>query len=127
MSDLTLAAGVSSAASPTSVELIANNSGLLWPLKVVMAAGQNLTRGALMGRTSAGKYVLSLAAASDGSQAPTAVLVHDTAGDVEAMVYLRGDFNQAAMTFGAGQTAIALRESLRDVGIFIHKPYGVPA
>lgn len=129
MPDTTLAAGVTSATSPNEVELIANNSGLLWPAKGTLASGQNLKRGALVGRiTTGGKYVLSLAAASDGSQAPAGVLVHDTdatAGDVEALVYQRGDFNQAAMTFGTGHTPASVRDALRDAGIFIHKPYGV--
>lgn len=131
MPDTTLAAGITSASSPNPVELIANNSGLLFPRKGTLLSGQNLLRGALVGKvTATGKYVLSLAASSDGSQAPIGVLVHDTdasAGDVEALVYDRGDFNQAAMTFGAGHTAASVRDALRDAGIFIHKPYGVAA
>lgn len=129
MPDTTLAAGVSSANSPVSVELIANNSGLLFPRKITLLAGQNLKRGALLGKvTASGKYVLSLAASSDGSQAPVEVLVHDTdatAGDVETLAYDRGDFNQAAMTFGTGHTPASVRDGLRALGIFIHKPYGV--
>lgn len=129
MPDKTLAAGVSSADSPIAVELIANNSGLLFARKGTLLSGQNLLRGALLGRiTASGKYVLSLSASSDGSQVPTAVLVHDTdatAGDVETLVYQRGDFNQAAMTFGTGHTPTSVADALRDAGIFLHKPYGV--
>lgn len=129
MVDTTLAAGVTSADSPVYVELIANNSGLLWPVKGTLVSGQNLKRGALVGKiTTGGKYTLSLSASSDGSQAPAGVLVHDTdatAGDVEALVYLRGDFNQAAVIFGTGHTPASVAVALRDLGIFIHKPYGV--
>ncbi|CAN5858180.1 hypothetical protein BH11PSE13_BH11PSE13_12220 [soil metagenome] len=129
MTDTTLAAGVASADSPISVELIANNSSLLFGQKAILLSGQNLKRGALVGRiTASGKYVLSLSASSDGSQVPLAVLVHDTdatAGDTETLVYQRGDFNQAAMTFGTGQTPDSVRDALRDAGIFLHKPYGV--
>ncbi len=133
MTDLTLAAGVWSASSPNTVELIANNSSLLAPAKGTLLAGQNLPRGALLGRitatgSSTGKYVLSVAAASDGSQVPSAVLVHDTdatAGDVDALVYQRGDFNSAAMTFGTGHTPPTAQPLLR--GIYIHKTYGVAA
>ena len=133
MADTTLAAGVWSASSPNQVELIANSSDDLWPVKGVLLAGQNLPRGALLGRitatgSSTGKYTLSVAAATDGSQSPVAVLVHDTdatAGDTEALVYTRGDFNSAALTFGAGHTPATAQPLLR--GIYIHKTYGVAA
>jgi len=129
MPDRTLANGVSSANSPIGVELIANNADLLVGRKVLLAAGQNLLRGALLGRvTATGAYVLSAAAASDGSQAPVAVLVHDTdatAAATETLIYERGDFNVAAMTFGAGHSIDSTRDALRDGGIYLIKPYGV--
>ena len=129
MSDKTLAAGVTSADSPVEIELLASNSALLWGWKGTLLSGQNLKRGALLGRiTVVGKYTLSASAAGDGSQVPVGVLVHDTdasAGDVETLVYVRGDFNQAAMTFGAGHTPDSVRDVLRDANIFLHKPYGV--
>ncbi|SRR5579883_2322737 len=67
-----------------------------------------------------GKYVLSLAAAVDGSQIPDAVLAEATdatAADKEAMAYYRGRFNDAAVTLGAGQTVAGIREGLRQKGI----------
>lgn len=69
-----------------------------------------------------GKYKLSAAASVDGSEVPDAVLAEDadgTSGDVDALVYTRGDFNQNAMTFGAGHTAASVREGLRDKGIHL--------
>lgn len=126
MSDQTLAAGAS-AASPTTDQLIAGNDHLLVSRKVTMAAGQKHLRGALLGKlTSGGAYVLSLSAATDGSQVPVAVLAHDTdatSAAAETLVYERGDFNQAAITFGTAHTADSVRDGLRGLGIFLVKPY----
>ena len=95
-----------------------------------LAAGQALPRGALIGRiTASGKFTLSLAAATDGSQNPYGILLDDydaTAGDLAgAGVYVKGEFNPNAMTFGAGQTPAGLHDALRTLGIFL-KPV-VPA
>lgn len=129
MPDTSLAAGVTSASSPVYVELIAGNADLLVSRKGTLASGQNLTRGAVLGVvTAGGAFKLSASAASDGSQTPVAVLAHDTdatAAAAETLVYERGDFNQAAMTFGVGHTADSVRAALRTVGITIIKPYGV--
>lgn len=68
------------------------------------------------------KYQLSLAAATDGTQIPEAVLADDcdaSAADAECNVYLTGDFNERALVFGAGQTAATVREPLRARGIFL--------
>lgn len=129
MPDRFLAGGVTTASSPVYVELIANNPDLLVSRKGTLASGQTLTRGALLGKiTAGGAFKLSASASSDGSQAPSGVLVHDadsTGGAVEILYYERGDFNLAAMTFGAGHTADSVREALRDQGITLIKPYGV--
>ena len=127
MSDQTLAAGLTSNQSPIPDQLIASNGELLVSRKVTLAAGQNQPRGALLGKlTSGGAYVLSLSAAADGSQTPVAVLAHDTdatSAAAETLVYERGDFNQAAVTFGTGHTADSVRDGLRGLGIFLVKPY----
>lgn len=89
---------------------------------IVLDTG-NLTRGALLGRiTASGKWVLSASAAADGSQVPRAVLAEDadaTAADVTTVAYLSGEFNTAAMTFGAGHTAASVKDGLRGLGIFL--------
>lgn len=94
--------------------------------KVTIAAGQNLVRGALLGAiTAGGSYTLSAAAAGDGSEVPTAILAEDTdatGGATEAIAYISGDFNEDAITYGAGHTADSVREGLRDLSIFLHKP-----
>ena len=129
VTDRFIAGGIASADSPLYAELIAGNSHLLVSRKGTLVSGQNLKRGALLGRiTSGGKLTLSLSASSDGSQVPTAVLAHDTdasASDAETLFYERGDFNQAAMTFGTGHTADSVRAGLRSLGITLIKPYGV--
>jgi hypothetical protein len=95
-------------------------------LDVTIASGQNLTRGALLGRiTASGKYVLSLAAAADGSQNPVAILAEDvdaSAGDKKGIVYVSGDFNENAIIYGTGHTADSVRAGLRDLNIYLHKP-----
>lgn len=89
----------------------------------VLVSGQNLTRGALLGRiTTGGKLTLSLAAAADGSQTPIAILASDvnaSGGDQVCGVYLSGEFNSAAMTFGTGHTAASTRAALRALGIYL--------
>jgi len=93
---------------------------------VFIAAGENLERGALLGRlTSGGEYVLSLSGASDGSQTPVAILAEDvdaTAESKSGIVYLSGDFNEDRVIYGTAHTADSVREGLRGLGIYLHKP-----
>lgn len=66
------------------------------------------------------KYKLAAAAATDGSSEPDAILAEDTnasAADVDTVAYIRGDFNEAALTFGSGHTAATVRETLRRKGV----------
>lgn len=67
-----------------------------------------------------GKYVKSLLAAIDGSQYPWAILAEDTdatAGDVNTVAYINGNFHDDAVIFGTGQTIANTRELLRQQGI----------
>lgn len=93
---------------------------------ITVLSGQNLTRGALLGKiTASGKYVLSLAGAGDGSQTPVAILAEDvdaSAGDKSGIAYISGDFNENAITYGTGHTADGVRDGLRDLNIYLHKP-----
>lgn len=71
---------------------------------------------------SNGEYRLSASAASDGSQTPDCILAQDvdsSAGDVQAMAYIRGDFNASALTIGDGHSAAALADALRSKGIAV--------
>lgn len=89
---------------------------------IVLDTG-NLQRGAVLGRiTATNKWVLSASAAADGSQVPRAILAEDTdatAADKTTIAYFTGEFNTAALTFGAGHTAASTADALRDVGIFL--------
>jgi hypothetical protein len=88
----------------------------------------NLARGALLGQIDAtGKYVLSLAAATDGSEDPVAILlepVDATSGDKEAAIAIAGRFNSGAITFGTGHTAASVDKVLRDRGIYLETIVG---
>ncbi len=81
-------------------------------LTVTIESGQNLTAGAVLGKIdSSGKFVLSLAAAGDGSETPIAILAEDcdaSSADVEATAYFSGDFAQAALTLGTGHTVASI-------------------
>ena len=115
----TKASFTSDAYSPDS--LLAGNADLLVGRKVTLITGQNLLRGAVLGKiTASGKYNLSLTAAVDGSETPDLILAEDTdatAVDVEAMAYSRGDFNENALTIGTAHTADSIREGLRVKGV----------
>ena len=70
-----------------------------------------------------GKFIKSVAAATDGSQTPYGILAHDTdaasGADIEALIYTGGSFNSDNLTLGAGHTAASIKEGLRDKGIYI--------
>jgi len=96
--------------------------------KITVASGANLAAGAVLGKiTASGKYLLSASAAVDGSQTPDAILAEDAAAasaDVQAAAYFSGEFNELALTFGAGHTADSTRAGLRDNSIFLTKNQG---
>ncbi|HBO8861022.1 TPA: head decoration protein [Pseudomonas aeruginosa] len=89
----------------------------------VIAAGQVLKRGAVLGRVTASKeYKLSVAAADDGSQAPSAVLleaVDTSAGAKVAPLQLTGDVRFGALTVGEGHGRDSLADALRPFCLFV--------
>jgi hypothetical protein len=110
-------------ASYTPGDIIAGNHDELVGEKITIISGQNLVRGAVLGKiTASGKYNLSLSAASDGSQTPDLILAEDvnaTSGDKTAIAYSRGDFNTRFLTIGAGHTAASIKEGLRVKNIIL--------
>lgn len=91
--------------------------------KGTLITGQNLKRGALLGRiTATGKYTLALSASSDGSQTPVVILAEDcdaTSADKECLVYKAGTFNINAIILGTGIVLdTATRHALRGLDIF---------
>lgn len=68
------------------------------------------------------KWKLSAAAALDGSQVPCGVLSRATnasGGDTTTGFYVKGEFNENAIVFGAGHTADSVRDQLRALGIHL--------
>lgn len=106
----------------TRDNLIAGDFPLVTDAETLIT-GQNLTRGAVLGRiTASGKLNLSLSAAVDGSEVPYAILAEDkdaTAGDQPVTVYKTGEFSEGALTIGTGHTAASIKDGLRDRGIFL--------
>lgn len=96
-------------------------------IKVTIDTGV-LARGSVLGKiTSTGKYVLSASASSDGSQTPDCILaepVDASSADQEAIVYIKGRFNQAALTLGAGHTLASIADGLRDKSIYLESVVG---
>ena len=90
---------------------------------MTILAGQNLVRGAVLGRiTASGKGKLVDKDSVDGSQAVYAVLAESTdatAADKTSPVFLTGEFNENAIIVGAGDTVADHKASARAVGIFI--------
>ncbi len=61
-------------------------------------------------------------ASVDGSADPVAILAEDvdaTEADTPAPVYLTGEFNEDALTFGGSDDADTHRDALRALGIFL--------
>ncbi len=92
--------------------------------EVTILSGQNLSKGALLGKiTASGKCQLCDSAASDGSEDPIGILAEacDASGGDQTNVpyYLTGEFNQDAITFGGSDTAATHLAALRDLSIYL--------
>lgn len=102
-------------------QLIAGNLKIV--TDSVTITGGAFKRGTVMGKiTASGKYTEALAASSDGSEVPVAILADDSdasAGDVTGGVYLMAEVNGNALILGTGITLAAAKMALRAVGIFV--------
>lgn len=90
---------------------------------ITLAAGQNQKRGAVLGKvTATGQWVLSLAAANDGSQTPKAILAFDVDATAEAKksaAYIAGGrFITSQLIYGAGHNAASVREAFDGKPVF---------
>lgn len=112
-----------STTATTPDALIAGNADLLVHQPITLISGQNLLRGAVLGKiTASGKYNLSLSAAGDGSQTPFAILAEDcnaSGGDKVTVAYFRGDFRADKLILGASHTLASIKQGLRDKNIEI--------
>lgn len=81
--------------------------------------------GMVLGRiTASGKYAPVDDSLETGAEEPRAVLAHSVdpnGGDVEAIVYLTGEFNGSELTFGGDDAVADHEDALRDRSIFIHQ------
>jgi hypothetical protein len=107
----------------TPDSLINGDTDSLSTEKVTLISGQNVVRGAVLGKiTASGKYNLSLSAAADGSQVPDTICVQDcdaTSADAECLVYRTGRFNANALTLGTAHTIASIKDGLRAKGILL--------
>ena len=92
--------------------------------KIIIASGAGvLSRGAVVGViTASGKGNIVDSTRSDGSQKPYGILcdaVDATSADKAATIYMTGEFNSAALTFGGTDTAATHKAALRELGIFL--------
>lgn len=89
----------------------------------VIAAGQKLGPGAILGQvTATGEYLLCKAAAEDGSEVPIVILdeeVDTTDGALVAPIRLTGQVLASQLHFGEGLTLAAAKAALRPLSIFI--------
>ncbi len=85
-------------------------------------AGQNITRGSALGLvTATGKLKLVDSTSTDGSQTIYAIASEDinATNDTKTIVYLTGEFNINALTFGGTDTYLKHKTVARTIGIFL--------
>lgn len=107
--------------------IVAGNTFLLLAEKLTIAAGQDLTAGAILGIGAASKAYLASAndlagdPVADGRGTPYAILAHDTNAvtDTTAMAYIRGDFIASACYHDDSLTAATVKAALRDLNIYL--------
>jgi len=106
--------------------LIAGHKPPAKAVPITLTSGESVVRGELLGRVTAdGKYLASLSAATDGSEAPRAIAaetIDASGGDTEMHAYLEGEFNQDEVTFGTAHTAASVKAALQDVNIYLVDP-----
>ena len=112
------AQGFTDQGSTTSDNLLAGEFPRIAELATV--SGGKYARGTILGKiTASGKCTICTSAATDGSKDAYAVLADASEEDKQAIVYLTGEFNAAALTVGSGLTVDGLKDALRAKSIFI--------
>ncbi len=115
------AQGFTDQGSTTSDNLLAGEFPRIAELATI--SGGKYARGTILGKITAnGKCTICTSAATDGSKDAYAVLaetVDASEEDKQAVVYLTGEFNAAALTVGSGLTVDGLKDALRAKSIFI--------
>ena len=91
--------------------------------EVDIAAGVLVAKGSVMGRVTAGGWLLSASAAGDGSQTPAGILLQEVAASGAArkgLVALTGEFAAHLLVYGVGHTRATVEWPLRAVSIFLN-------
>ena len=105
------------------VKLIAGNLKIVTDRVTFAQTSTPLLRGTLVGRIDAtGLCVPCVATASDGSQNPVGVVVHNidaSAGNTDGQLYVMGEFNSRYMTIDQSWQDDALRAACRKAHLFI--------
>ncbi|MFV0626610.1 MAG: head decoration protein [Alphaproteobacteria bacterium] len=89
--------------------------------KVTLESGK-YQKGTILGKIkSTQKYVPLNLSAEDGSQIPEAILAEDveSGSEVEAIIYLTGEFNASSLVVNSGSDVASMRDALRAKSIFI--------
>lgn len=85
--------------------------------------GGKYERGTILGKiTASGKCTSCTSAATDGSKEVYGIVaetVDASTEDKQAVVYLSGEFNAAALSVGEGYTVAGLIDTLRTKSIFV--------
>lgn len=106
--------------------LIAGDKPSAKAVEIILASGENVVRGEVLGEiTASGKFLASLSAAVDGSQVPRAIAAEAkdaTAGDKKMHAYVEGVFNQDKLTIGTAHTVASIKQDLWDFNIYIVDP-----
>lgn len=90
-----------------------------------VVAGEALKRGDVIGLvTVSGKAKKVDSTAEDGTKNPYAIVTDDVELDEPVNIYLTGEFNEEALTFGGTDDADKHRIALREIGIFLKQNIG---
>jgi len=93
--------------------------------KVVVKAGSAYRRGTVVGLLSTDEKAVAIdSTKTDGSERPYGILADDidaTDSDMEAVVYVTGEFNENRLIFGGTDKAETHKKALREMGIFLRK------
>ena len=100
------------------------------PTEVIIAKGQNLEAGSVLGRKADGKYVLSAAqngageAIKDGTEKPRLILaepIDARAYDMRGVAFRTGSYIKQGLTFGKGHTPETTRDDLELRSIYFEE------
>jgi len=98
---------------------------------VTITGGDPYSRGTVLGQiTSSRFYTICESTANDGSEEPDAILAEDvdtTNGDVQAHIYISGEFDAPVLTIAPRNTAATIEKTLRGKSIFLKNIDAAPS